>query len=200
MTRRHFRATGRRTAQRGYTLIEVMMAVAIMTVGSVGVLSLHQATTNGNRAAREMSTATDLVRLYTERARRDALLWTASGNVTTTELLVNVPAAAAATGDWFIPAPTIGASHFDYSGADTTVVANMYFCTNMRATWIIGQEAIRVDTRVWWHRTASNTARTAFNCASNPVAITAELASAAPRIRAVSGSTVVRWQALRQGP
>ncbi|MBW2460993.1 MAG: prepilin-type N-terminal cleavage/methylation domain-containing protein [Deltaproteobacteria bacterium] len=183
-----------RSKRAGYTLIEVMMAVAIMTVGSVGVLSLHQATTNGNRGAREMSTATDLVRLYLERVRRDALLWTEAGNVTSTELLVNVPTAAAFTGDWFIPTPGIGESHFDYAGRDTMATDEMYFCTNMRASWIIAQEAIRVDTRVWWHRTASNTARTAFTCASAPTAITAELAAAAPRIRSVAGSTVVRWQ------
>ncbi len=195
-TRRNQARYEGRSTRAGYTLIEVMMAVAIMTVGSVGILSLHQATTNGNRGAREMSTATDLVRLYLERSRRDALLWTAAGNVTNTELLVNVPTSTAVTGDWFIPAPTIGDSHFDYAGRDEGTLANQYFCTNMRASWIIGQEAIRVDTRVWWHRTASNTNRTAYNCASNPTAITTELAAAAPRIRSVAGSTVVRWQGL----
>ncbi len=191
MTRR------RRTQEQGYTLIEVMMAVAIMTVGSVGIFSLHTATTNGNRLARETSTAVDLSRLYLERARRDALMWNASGNVTSTELLTNV--AVSGLGDWFIPSPTIGSYAFDYQGRDTSTTSEMYYCANIRVSWIIGQDAARVDSRVWWRRSgASNPPPSSWDCDTDPATITSELADTnpAPRIHAVYASTVVRWTRL----
>jgi prepilin-type N-terminal cleavage/methylation domain-containing protein len=189
MTRR------RRKSQQGYTLIEVMMAVAIMTVGSVGILSLHQATTRGNRLARETSTAVDLNRLVLERAHRDALMWNASGAVTSTELLSNV--ATSGLGAWVNPSLTIGSHAFDYQGNDTTTVADMYFCSNIRVSWIIGQDAARVDSRVWWRRSgASNPPPSSWNCNTAPATITAELAADAPRIHAVHSSTVVRWTRL----
>ena len=178
------------------------MAVAIMTVGSVGIIGLQQATTNGNRSAREMATATDLTRLYIERVRRDALMWNERARPASppTNYLFKVPAVGGpATGDWFKPAVVGTESYgFTYAGADTTILADMYFCTNLRASWVIGADAIRVDARVWWHRTASNTARGAgLNCDSDAtIAVTPALTAAAPIIRVVTASTVVRWQRL----
>ncbi len=184
-----------RPGQQGYTLIEVMMAVAIMTVGSVGILSLHQATTRGNRMAREMTTAVDVSRVMIERAHRDALLWNTSGDVTGTEILINV--ATSGLGDWVIPSTTIGSNGFDYQGNDTATVANMYYCTNVRVSWLIGQDAARVDTRVWWRRSGtSNPPPATWDCNTAPSTITAELSETAPRIQAVHASTVVRWQRL----
>ena len=43
--------------RRGFTLIEVMIAIGIMTVGSLGILSMHHAVSGANRAAHEMNTA-----------------------------------------------------------------------------------------------------------------------------------------------
>jgi prepilin-type N-terminal cleavage/methylation domain-containing protein len=183
-----------RRATHGYTLVEVMMAVAIMTVGSVGILSLTQATTMGNRDAREMSTAVDLTRLYIERVRRDALVWNSPGNVVGTEFLL---AGLVTNPDvWFTPAPTIGSHAFDFQGNDTATAADMHYCTNLRASWVIGTDAARVDVRVWWHRTASNTNRGAFTCATAAATVTAELAADAPRLRAVHASTVIHWHRL----
>ena len=69
----------------------------------------------------------------------------------------------------------------------------MFFCVNMQATWVVGTDAMRVETRVWWHRPIAGTTRAALTCASDPTAVTAELATATPRLRTVSGSTIVRW-------
>jgi len=200
--------TGAKKAEQGYTLVEVMMAVAIMTVGSVGILSLHQATTNGNRSAREMATATDLTRVYLERVRADALMWNAAIRPTSadTDYLFHLPVSTATPGDWFNPVPDSGAEGFNYAGLDVrpdgspVLIADAdaaYYCTNLKVTWILGRDAVRVDARVWWHRTASDTDREEFDCDSDPTTeIDVELATVSPRIRAVTASTVVRWSRL----
>lgn len=181
----------RRRTEEGYTLIEVMMAVAIMTVGSVGILKLHQATTNGNRLARETSTAVDLNRRMIERVHRDALRWNASGLATSTELLSNAPLTTASpVGAWVVPSMTIGSNAFDYQGNDTSTAADMYYCSNIRVSWIIGMDAARVDTRIWWRRGDANPTPSAWTCATVPT--DAQLSS----VHAVNASTVVRWQRL----
>jgi hypothetical protein len=141
-----------------------------------------------------MSTAVDLTRLYIERVRRDALVWNSPGNVVGTEFLL---AGLVTNPDvWFTPAPTIGSHAFDFQGNDTATAADMHYCTNLRASWVIGTDAARVDVRVWWHRTASNTNRGAFTCATAAATVTAELAADAPRLRAVHASTVIHWHRL----
>lgn len=191
----------------GYTLIEVMMAVAIMTVGAVGIMSLAQSTTRGNVTAREITTATQITRTWVERLRRDAINWTAPGQPLTppTVYLSNTPVAAAGMSPWFSPVPLPGTGEsfaFDYLGADTTTAANMYFCTNVRLGWTINQQAIRADVRTWWHRSDANAAHNLFaNCnggAGGEAAIDAELASATPRLRAVYATTLLRRSRLPQ--
>jgi prepilin-type N-terminal cleavage/methylation domain-containing protein len=192
----------RATKRAGYTLIEVMMAVSIMTVGSVGVLALHQATTRGNVDAREASIATEVTRTWLERVRRDALRWNAPGtSATSGTLLENVPSSSTDAGVWETPTgPISGESYnFDYHGIDTTMSSTTrppHFCVNIRTRWVVAQEAIRVDVRTWWHRLDENTDRTAFDCDSDPADVTDELDSTTPALRAVYGSTVVRWARL----
>ena len=75
------RAPSRRRSVRrraGYTLIEVMMALGVLTAGAVGLMAMTQASTRGNMEAREMTVATQLTQRWMERLRRDAMNWTAS--------------------------------------------------------------------------------------------------------------------------
>jgi len=197
----------RHPRRAGYTLIEVMMSVAIMTVGAVGIMALAQSTTRGNVTAREITTATQISRTWLERLRRDAVNWTQPGQPLTppTVYLSNTPVAATGMGNWFAPVPPPASgesSAFGYLGADTTAAANMYFCTNVRLGWSINQQAIRADVRTWWHRTDANAARNLFaNCNGGPGgegAISAELTSPAPRLRAVYASTLIRRSRLPQ--
>jgi type IV pilus assembly protein PilV len=198
MTRR-LRAKARAT--RGYTLIEVMMAIAVMTVGAVGVMALQSATVIGTREANEHSIATDATRTWLERIRQDSLSWQTSGptGLATTEFLNTIPVAPNTPGEWHTPVPAVAdrSYGFDTFGNDTTTDASMKYCTNVRYMWLSGQSAIRVDVRTWWHRTHGNDGITDLRlfpgCNANDAApITTELDAANPRIRAVYGSTVVR--------
>ena len=63
------------TQQQGFTLIEVMIAIGIMTVGSLGILSMHHAVSRANREAREMNTAIAITERWIERVERDGEHW-----------------------------------------------------------------------------------------------------------------------------
>ena len=65
-----------RRKRTGFTLIEVMIAIGIMTVGSLGILSMHHAVSGANRSAHEMNTALAITERWIERIERDSLAWT----------------------------------------------------------------------------------------------------------------------------
>ncbi len=199
----------RKRSQGGYTLIEVLMAIGVMTVGAVGIMALQQATTRGNTHARQMSVATEFTRTWLERIRRDALTWNQPGLAGTagTRFLSNVLASGGTIGEWFTPDTT--GSPFgehpsaNWQGVDTngTDAGPMVYCTNVRLRWVIDQQAIRADVRTWWHRTSHADDREVsdrslyVNCnGGDAAAITTELSrTPASRLHAVTGSILVRW-------
>lgn len=199
MTRPH------RQGRQGYTIIEAMMAVAILAVGSVGIFAMQQAATRANVEARQMTIATALSRTWTERIRRDALNWTTPGGgpaLARTSYLRNVPAGAGA-GAWFTPISPVPTESFafDWYGFDTAVAANRHYCTNVRMRWLAINQAIRADVRVWWVRrqgggraaTGGGDARLINQCAAGGEGVaTANIGPGRP-LKAIFTSTVVRW-------
>jgi prepilin-type N-terminal cleavage/methylation domain-containing protein len=195
---------------QGYTFIEVLMAMGVMTIGAMGVMALQKATAKGNIDAREMTTAATVARTWVERLRRDALLWNAGGpgaaeaDLTRTLYLRNVPGAGTA-GAWFTPVPPINSGEsyaFDYFGEDTLNgtpnTGAAMFCVNARLQWMFPGQAIRADVRVWWHRMAGGTnaqmsdRRLYANCGvGQESAVTTN-----QRLRSVAVSTVLRWSPL----
>ena len=189
--------------QAGYTMIEVMMALAVLTTGAMGIMAMTQASTRGNMEAREMTTATQITQRWLERIRRDSLNWTAAGSSASPVLLANtnylrfVPGPGDPT-SWFVPAPPIAgpeAPNFDFYGRDTRTPSEMYYCTNVRLEWLYDGSAIRADVRVWWLRRlgggAADTSRAVLGqCApgTDPNSLTGD-----NRLRMTYASTVVRW-------
>lgn len=62
-------------ASRGYTFIEVMMALGLLGVGAAGIIAMQKAAVLGNASARAISTATAIASRWAERLRADAMLW-----------------------------------------------------------------------------------------------------------------------------
>lgn len=202
------RAAARRgpRGRQGYTLIEVVMAIGVLTAGAVGIMALQQAATRGNMESRQMTTATQLAQRWVERLRRDGLAWRTGTMVVpvpvtvlaNTTYLQQVPASDAAA-PWFTPVPRVGSGEsaaFDYYGRDTTVAADMHYCTNVRLEWLYPGRAMRADVRVWWARRAGgasgdNMAGLA-GCATgiDPNTLLADW-----RVRAAHASTVIRYVA-----
>lgn len=152
-------------SRAGYTLIEVMMAIGVLTAGSVGVMALQQAATRGNLEAREMTTGTQVASVWVERLRRDALHWTvpsASANpllLARTSYLRQVPTAGTAP-LWFVPTPpatSTDSASFDFYGVDTNTAGQRRYCTNVRLEWLYPGRVMRADVRVWWMRRQSGT-------------------------------------------
>jgi prepilin-type N-terminal cleavage/methylation domain-containing protein len=200
-------STLRSTRESGFTLIEVMIAIGIMTVGSLGILSMHHAVTAANRSAHEMNTALTITERWLERIDRDALSWTEEGlntsALTSTDYLSELAGSLQPTG-WFTPSTTAPESYaFDYFGEDDADLDNVKYCVNLQLSWLRQGSSARVDIRTFWFRegyvpggathgdwVAGGDFRGADCDAAS--ADTWDL-DAAPNIDVVYASTVVRW-------
>jgi prepilin-type N-terminal cleavage/methylation domain-containing protein len=190
--------------RQGFTLIEIMIAVAIMTVGALGIMALQQAATRGNAEARDMSMATHLTRTWIERLRRDATRWLGNGVPINTDYLVLAPPLGGGPGPWvtppLVPRPngTVESFAFDHFGIDTANLTNepaggppgpAVYCTHLRFTWINPGDVLRVDARTYWHR-RNPTQR--FPCAPGGAAAINNALQQGGDIRAVFASTIIR--------
>ncbi len=184
--------------REGFTLVEVMMAIAVLTVGALGILSLQRAAINGNSNARQMTTATTVTRSWIERVRRDALGWqnNAMSGVRTTEYLVSLPEGPGTSG-WVTPpvsALTGASPASDWYGNEVATIADGRFCTNLQLTWVVPGELVRVDVRTWWPKRGAFDDRFAGCAVGREIAVTNELEAAdVPSLHAVYASTTVRW-------
>jgi prepilin-type N-terminal cleavage/methylation domain-containing protein len=202
----------RPSSSPGFTLVEVMIAIGIMTVGSLGILSMHQAVTRANRDAREMNTALAITETWIERVERDALLWTAEG-INTTQLqstaYLDEIAGVADETNWFTPVPTDTSESwaFDFFGNDTRTSADIKYCVNLKLSWLRQGSSVRVDVRTFWlregHMIGSPTHTKWVNASdfrgADCAAATADgwgLGSGTdvvPNVNAMFASTVVTW-------
>ncbi len=161
MTRTH---KTRRTKRAGYTMIEVVMSMGVLTVGAMGLASMQHVAATANQESRRMTTAATVARVWVDRLRRDSLRWTvggagaASANLTATQYLVGTPVDGTPSA-WSTPVPTAGSGEsyaFDHFGNDTGNASgntnNIEYCVQSRTRWVVPGQALRADVRVWWHR------------------------------------------------
>ena len=185
--------------RNGFTLIEVMMALAVMTIGAMGIISMQRATIRGNMTARATTTANQITRTWLERVRTDALSWNTNqmAGVLGTNYLATVPPVGPTA--WFAPVPNNGAESwgFDYSGRDTRNPDQMEYCTHIQTQWIQPGEVAKVTVRTWWYRNTLND-RTVFpNCGVGAEGgVDVELNTATSRLRSVQSAIVLRWSPL----
>ena len=146
--------------RRGYTVIEVMIAIALLGIASSGIIALQKVTAIGNLRAKSLSTADQIARTWIERLHGDATAWnypspSAPGvvsNINQTVWLANANTNANA---WFRPAENPrGTAAFDVLGNDIpdANAANAAYCANVRLAWLYPNTLIRADVRVFWLR------------------------------------------------
>jgi prepilin-type N-terminal cleavage/methylation domain-containing protein len=203
MTRTH-----RTRARRGFTLVEVMMAISVMTVGAVALFSMQSITAEGARRSRRLTTATEINRFWIERVKLEAVRWGPSASLAITWLDV-IPAANGASSDWFLPesrgaGDTLVTAASDWYGAPMDIpsgagVAPAPYCTSLRWTRMATgtDEVARLDVRTWWHRPNRAAGVTIAGCGVGQPAVTASLANIGD-FGAVYSSTVIRWRGLPQ--
>ena len=195
-------------SQSGFTLVEVMIAIGIMTVGSLGILSMHQAVSGANRSAQEMNTALAITERWVERVERDSLSWSEQGitstSLSSTAYLSELAGTVSAT-DWFTPAPADSRESFafNYFGDDTQSTGDIKYCTNLRLSWLRQGNSARVDIRTFWYREGyviSNATHSKWVNGSDFRGAACDAATAdgwdlgeAPNVNVVFASTVVTW-------
>lgn len=168
-----------RRKESGFTLVEVMVSLGVMTIGAMAILALQQQIIRGNSHARQITVATQIAQNVIERLKTDAVSWTAPGvpNAATSLYLSTVTPGAIGT---FTTLPfysvnnagvtRIVSNGFDYYGDDLNTSAgspaNLFYCASYRLTFVYTNNRImRADVRVWWAQEGQAAIRTDFpNC------------------------------------
>ena len=75
-TRTHAHQESRRGQKRGYTAVEVLMAMTLFAIGAAGVIGMQRAVIQGGEDARRADMATNIANEWVARLQRDAGFWT----------------------------------------------------------------------------------------------------------------------------
>jgi type IV pilus assembly protein PilV len=154
--------SARRKAGQGYTVIEVMIALTLLAVGTSGVIAMQKVTAIANRDAKSLVVATQVARTWIERLRADATQWNHPSGISPESDLNDTRWLKTVNGVWFRPVDDpAGSPAADALGNDVrdTDLANAAFCTNVRLTWLYGPPPaapppylMRAEVRVYWLR------------------------------------------------
>jgi type IV pilus assembly protein PilV len=144
---------------RGTTVVEIMMALALLAIGSSGIIAMQKVTIVANRDAKNLEIANEIARTWVERLRGDAMLWNhpsplnPATDLADTIWLPNVKATTNVA--WFRPSDTalsIYGVHDALGRDDPSGGKNGPYCVNLRLNWIRQDKSIRAEIRVYWLR------------------------------------------------
>jgi len=148
-----------RKRARGYTVIELMMALAVFATGVTGIVAMQRATVSSNQLAKNLTLANGIAQAWLTQLQADGSLW--NPGVANTVWLVS---ANTANGLWQLPTYNVTrkfGAEFDNFGAPVPAGGG-FFCTHIRLTWLFGDSIsqgglagnglIRTEVRVFWPR------------------------------------------------
>lgn len=151
-------------SQRGYTIIELMMALTVLAIGVSGIIAMQKITVTTNQHAKNLALATHIAQAWQEQLALDAASWNhpspqnGASDLPQTRWLNNV-----GLGTWFRPshdATVMFGAGFDALGNVVTDAdfEQAAFCTHIRLTWLYpqtnGNGLIRSEVRVFWPRSS----------------------------------------------
>jgi type IV pilus assembly protein PilV len=174
---------------RGYTSVEVLIAMTLLAIGAAGVIGMQRVTIQGGEDARRFDMATNIANEWIARLQKDASFWRTEPDLTKPDtmgftkttwlsqidacnkLFCNIPMPAGAP-EGLSPA-------FDVFGRDLPagITNEAYYCVQYRLRWIsppgvtpytrpLRPSAImRAEVRVYWNRLEKDPIGT---CASPP--------------------------------
>jgi prepilin-type N-terminal cleavage/methylation domain-containing protein len=205
---RHARRQPCRLDARGYTVVEVMMALAILSVGVTGVIAMQGVTAASNRHAKNLAVATHIAQGWLDMLATESSLWTETGSLNRTTWLKQTGSEVT----WFRPEYSSSLNFgpaFDALGNSvnlTNLARDTEYCADLRLTSLRdtsgGAGLIRAEVRVFWRREdivlLPATTAPAHACALESVAVTAD--SAGNMFHFVYMSTAVREQTRGDSP
>jgi len=113
----------------GFTLVEIMIAVFILTVALIGLISVTVMVINGNDFSRRMTTATTLAKDRIEQLKRTSYSAVAAGETTD---YWNADSSAGSSGAYFTRVTTV---------TDNTPAANMKTVVVVVSwTWVVTRQ------------------------------------------------------------
>jgi prepilin-type N-terminal cleavage/methylation domain-containing protein len=159
---------------QGYTLTELLVAVAISTIGFISLLNLQIGTIHSASSSRDQQMALSLAENVGQAMRMEALQWSSNGQAITNatfRYLKNAPAVVSEgeSTAWLLAFKGTSPDS-DYRvgpvGNDTVYDAgilseipatvNANYCVHYRLTWLIPNLLLRADIRVMWARPQAN--------------------------------------------
>jgi len=162
-------ATRKRPRQRGYTAVELMMAIGIFGIGVTGIIAMQKMTVVSNQHAKNLSIATHIAESWLDMLATDAVMWNhpspqnAIPDIGQTTWLQSVKLNANTANDWILPTYSTVLAFgpaFDALGnpVDPAAAPNsVAFCSHLRLSWLYqptvsGNGLIRAEVRVFWLR------------------------------------------------
>lgn len=152
-------------ACRGYTVVELVMALTVLAIGVGGVIAMQKVTVASNAHAKNLAMATHIAQSWLDELAAEAGQWNDTNDFDDTDWLTNVGAEGGAAGAWFRPAYVAARRFgpaFDALGSPVAaddIATDAQFCSDLRLRWLSGQETIkrgsgliRAEVRVFWRQ------------------------------------------------
>jgi prepilin-type N-terminal cleavage/methylation domain-containing protein len=154
-----------RSSSRGYTVVELLMALTIFAIGVSGIISMQKIVAVSNQHSKRLAIATHIAEAWQQQLAADASVWNhpspnnSAPDIGETDWVVE---ANNSPGAWVMPAwvpeKRFGPA-FDALGEvvdPSTNLEQTQFCTHVRLSWLYpdtaGNGLIRTEVRVFWLR------------------------------------------------
>lgn len=171
----------RRPTSAGYTAVEVLMSLAILAVGVVGIIASEKVTLVSNQHAKNLAIATRIAQSWIGMLNAEASLWDSGGLNSTRNPWLSQ---GSTNSGWFRPdavGPLDFGPAFDALG-NSTDVANARFCVDLRMAPLTGVSSgagmVRAEVRVMWLRdqpsVTAGDAALVTACSLTPLAASAD--------------------------
>jgi Tfp pilus assembly protein PilV len=177
-TCRHASCPWPEAADKGFTLVELLIAAALSIVGFLALLYVQTQTLAGLSTSKSLVEASNLAEHFLETLREESIEWT---NMSTAgpnqDKFLYLKAAPTSTGagttsGWIraYTAPSGQEQWIGKLGADTTTYdigiqqqvpwdRSRKFCAHYRLTWLIPELLLRAEVRVMWPREGADYAK-----------------------------------------
>jgi type IV pilus assembly protein PilV len=163
-----------RPSARGFTIVELMMSIAVLAVGISGIVAMQKLTAVTNMHSKSVAIATQISNAWQNQLLVDGTFWRRSTTINSTTWLKT----AAKDAPFFRPAfntnQQIGAA-FDALGnpVDDSNLGRAQFCVHLQVVPIIAltdpaNATVRATIRVLWPRAQGKPALDYCNASGNP--------------------------------